>query len=81
MINAQSLPSREAEAAVNRANTLLNEREVSGQTGFSLSWLRQARIKGNGPAFVKIGSRVFYRPDDIAAFIERHIVTSTSCAK
>lgn len=34
--------------------------------------LENWRSQGRGPAFVKIGSRVFYRVRDLDAFIERN---------
>lgn len=57
---------------------MLNERQVSNRYGMTLSWLRIARIKGTGPDFIKIGSRVFYLPEDVDAFINKHRVRSTS---
>lgn len=57
---------------------LLSEKDVSKKFGFSLSWLRAARVRGNGPRFAKVGSRVFYKLDDLAAFVDERMVRSTS---
>lgn len=60
---------------------LLSEKEVSEKFKFSLPWLRAARCRGNGPAFVKVGSRVFYRLSDVLAFVDERVVSSTSEVK
>lgn len=57
---------------------LMNEKRVNEEYGFTLSWLRNARWKGDGPPFVKIGGGVFYRPEDMDAFILKHLRNSTS---
>ena len=50
---------------------LLSEQEVIKEGGypFTLSWLRSMRVRGGGIPFIKIGSRVFYTPEDIEAYI------------
>lgn len=48
---------------------------------FTLSWLRAQRVKGGGIPFVKAGSRVFYRPEDIEAYLAANRVTSTTEAQ
>lgn len=57
---------------------LFKETEVSKEYNLSLSWLRNARWKGDGIPFVKLGGSVFYRPEDIDAYIERNLRRSTS---
>lgn len=37
----------------------------------------QARYEGKGPAFIKVGRRVFYRPEDVAAWEESQVRTRT----
>ena len=39
------------------------------------------RVRGYGPAFVKVGHRVAYRPQDLGQFIEQNVRRSTSEAK
>jgi predicted DNA-binding transcriptional regulator AlpA len=54
---------------------LMTEREFGdffGQT--SLRTLRRWRQEGTGPAYVKVGRRVMYRPSDIQTWIEEHTV-------
>ncbi len=36
------------------------------------------RVRGYGPAFVKVGHRVAYRPQDLQRFIEQNVRRSTS---
>ncbi len=36
------------------------------------------RCEGRGPAFVRVGSRVMYRDEDLETFITANIRTSTS---
>ena len=37
----------------------------------------QHRYGGKGPAFIKVGRRVFYRPEDVAAWEESQVRTRT----
>lgn len=57
---------------------LLREKEVSKQYNLSLPFLRNARWKGNGPRFCKIGAMVYYRPEDVDAWIESQMVSNTT---
>ena len=49
---------------------LLNEREASELLSISLATLRRRRTEGRPPRFVKIGSSVRYRMEDVEAFIQ-----------
>jgi len=40
--------------------------------------LKVWRAKGGGPRFVKLGRRVLYRREDLAAFVARNLRVSTS---
>lgn len=53
------------------SNLLLNEREVSRKTGVALKTLQYWRYCGHpdGPLFVKLGRRVYYRADDLERWI------------
>lgn len=52
---------------------------ASAYTGLSCSWLNKARMKGDsGPRFLKIGTRVLYRQEDLDAFLEKNLYASTS---
>lgn len=57
---------------------MLNEAQVASRFGFSVAWLRAARVRGGGPRFVKVGRRVFYKVDDLEQFIADRVVSSTS---
>lgn len=53
----------------NTMEKLLDERETAWLLEMSVSWLRYGRSVGTGPAFVKIGRAVRYRPEDITAWL------------
>jgi predicted DNA-binding transcriptional regulator AlpA len=59
-------------------SNLLSEREAAARVGLSPRTLEGYRTDGNGPAFVRLGRRVLYRPADLDAWITSHIRTSTS---
>ena len=46
--------------------------------GLAKSTLSKMRLSGGGPAFIKMGRRVAYRPDDIEAWLKSHRRISTS---
>jgi predicted DNA-binding transcriptional regulator AlpA len=50
---------------------LLNERELATTCGISVLTLRKWRSLRRGPRFLKIGSLVRYRPEDVNAWINR----------
>lgn len=60
------------------ATKLMREQTVSARYNLSLPFLRNARWKGNGPRFVKIGVMVYYRPEDVDGWIESLQVSSTT---
>ncbi|MHB1895425.1 MAG: helix-turn-helix transcriptional regulator [Metallibacterium sp.] len=50
---------------------MLAEREVAKILALTVSTLRNWRVRGGGPAYVKIGARaVRYRESDLEAFID-----------
>jgi predicted DNA-binding transcriptional regulator AlpA len=57
---------------------LLSQREAAARLGLSPRTLERTRASGDGPAFCKIGRRVLYRPEDIAAWLATRVRTSTS---
>lgn len=61
-----------------RSPALLTPAEVEARYGWRVGWLAKRRMAGDGPAFVKAAGRVFYRPADCDAFVERCLRTSTS---
>ncbi|MBN9564899.1 MAG: helix-turn-helix domain-containing protein [Alphaproteobacteria bacterium] len=60
------------------ATKLLTEKEVAVQYKVSLSYLRNNRVKGHGFPFVKLGSKVFYREQDVENYIEKSLFKSTT---
>jgi predicted DNA-binding transcriptional regulator AlpA len=57
-------------AVHNPIETLLNEHEVARITGLSVASVRRWRLLRQGPKYLKIGSAVRYRPEDISAWLE-----------
>lgn len=54
---------------------LLTDKGVSAMTGIPEGTLRNYRYLGTGPAYVKIGGHVRYKPCDVDAWIDGHTVT------
>jgi predicted DNA-binding transcriptional regulator AlpA len=50
---------------------LLNEHEVAQACAIRVATLRKWRMLKRGPRFLKIGSLVRYRPEDVTAWIDR----------
>ena len=48
---------------------LMTEREVSKRLNVSLASLRRWRLLRRGPAFLKVGSLVRYRPEDLEEWL------------
>jgi len=64
-----------------RASTidpLLHSRDVAKLLGVSASWLAKARLSGDGPRFVKIGSAVRYLESSVKEYIKARTRGSTS---
>lgn len=61
---------------------LLREKEVAQILGTGLSTVQQWRLRGKGPKFCRLGSRMIrYRESDIRAYIENmEAYSSTSGA-
>jgi predicted DNA-binding transcriptional regulator AlpA len=56
----------------------VDERDASHLTGFSTSYLRQARMRRVGPPFIKVGRAVRYRVEDLDQFLDSHRVETRS---
>ncbi len=50
--------------------SFLNEQDVSKRLNVSVATLRRWRIEKRGPTFVKIGSLVRYRPEDLDSWVD-----------
>ena len=56
----------------------LNQIELAARWNISHRTLERWRWTGEGPQFVKLGGRVVYSVEDLAAWVARGTVTSTS---
>ncbi|WP_291975331.1 MULTISPECIES: helix-turn-helix domain-containing protein [unclassified Chelatococcus] len=59
------------------ASDLRTVSEVGTRLGLSISTLNSWRSKGRGPRFVKVGSRVRYRDEDVTRWLIEHTRQST----
>jgi excisionase family DNA binding protein len=50
-------------------NALLTEEEVSKRLHVSLASIRRWRLERRGPQFIKVGSLVRYRPEDVESWL------------
>lgn len=57
---------------------VLSAVQVSERYNISTSTLAKMRLSGRGPVFVKLGRRVFYRQDDLDAWVAGNRYRSTS---
>jgi predicted DNA-binding transcriptional regulator AlpA len=49
--------------------SLLTEEDVAEELNLSLASLRRWRLEKRGPRFIKVGSLVRYRPEDIEVWL------------
>lgn len=61
-----------------RYGDLLSQKELSERIGTKESTLAQWRYLGRGPKFVRLGRKIFYRQQDIDAYIDANVRQSTS---
>ena len=52
-----------------RMSNLMTETEVAKRLNVSLASVRRWRLERRGPAFVKVGALVRYRPEDLDAWL------------
>ncbi|MDW9819341.1 helix-turn-helix domain-containing protein [Sinorhizobium meliloti] len=57
---------------------LLATGEAADYCHISQAYLEKLRVKGGGPLFLKLGRRVLYRLNDLEAWADKHVKTSTS---
>lgn len=67
-----------SETSSTGSKVLHSTQEASRRLGISVSTLTKWRLTGAGPRFVKLGSRVGYRDEDLDAFVTDRIRRSTS---
>lgn len=65
-----------AAQAEQQVDKLLTQQQVVEWTGMSPAYFEQARFKGTGLIFVKIGKSVRYRTSDVQKWIDSQIVGS-----
>jgi excisionase family DNA binding protein len=51
-------------------SNLMTEQEVAKRLNVSLASVRRWRLEKRGPAFVKVGALVRYRPEDLDAWLD-----------
>lgn len=57
---------------------LLNTVQAASRLNLSPSTLNKARLTGDGPPFIKLGTSVRYRPEDLDAWVAAQVRRSTS---
>jgi predicted DNA-binding transcriptional regulator AlpA len=68
-MNTSQVSERESVAAT-QLPTLLNEYDVARVTGLSVASVRRWRLFKLGPKYLKLGSAVRYRAEDVRAWLE-----------
>lgn len=63
------------------ASGLLKTAEAASRAGYSPSSFHQWRTRRLGPAFIRIGAKVFYDPKDLDAWIAAGRVEPAAVAK
>ncbi len=54
---------------------ILTDQQLSQMTGISVSWYRQARVRGEGPPTLHVGERIVrYDRDAVLAWFRQHEV-------
>lgn len=59
-------------------DSLLSTRQAAAYIGLAVQTLAAMRISGESPPFHKLGSRVFYKRDDLDTWVRRRRRRSTS---
>jgi predicted DNA-binding transcriptional regulator AlpA len=59
-----------SEHEIQSAQPLMTDREVAKMLKRSPGTLRNDRMRGRGPKFVKLGRQIRYRLEDVMAYIE-----------
>lgn len=52
----------------------LDTADAAIYVGLSVPTLKKYRLDGTGPRFAKIGTKVIYRPRDLEAWLDKHMV-------
>ena len=58
----------------------LNDVDAAAYTGFSPWYLREARLQGRGPSYIRIGRTIRYRIADLDEWLAKHVVRTEESA-
>ena len=61
--------------------TVISEVEAAPYIGLSRAYLRQARARGTGPSYIRIGRAVRYSTTDLDEFLDKHRVITREQAE
>lgn len=59
---------------LNLPQLTVNEKDAAQYLAMSVAWLRQGRMRGRGPAFVRFGRTIRYRIVDLDLWLDQHRV-------
>ena len=62
------------------ASPLFDERQLAAVLSVSVKALQAWRYRGGGPAFLRLGRAVRYRPEDVDAWLEANTFKTTTAA-
>jgi predicted DNA-binding transcriptional regulator AlpA len=69
-------PALESKSA--RVECLLTARDAANLLRLSQSWLAKSRMRGDGPAFMRLGRSIRYREADLVHWMKARLRLSTS---
>lgn len=68
---------RKSRSALSAAAIVMSEHAAARRLGVSVRSLQKWRVTGKGPAFCKLGRLVGYTEQDLRAFVDANVRTST----
>jgi predicted DNA-binding transcriptional regulator AlpA len=74
----QTSNSSETTKSVSAVPRLLTPKEAAALYGVSISWLAKARMRGDGPPYVKVGRSVRYSEAGLIQWAKSHQRLMTS---
>ena len=79
-VSERLAPSLESKSAreLNCRERLLTARDAANLLRLSQSWLAKARMRGDGPPYVKLGRSIRYAEGALLQWIKSHVRLSTS---
>ena len=75
--NTENKINSELQNVVSLPN-LMTQKALAEYIGKSQAWCERARWAGEPPKFIKLGRNVRYRAEDVLAWIESNVHSSTS---